>query len=204
MRARQHVNPLGVGFETFRGEAPRLSPGLPVDVEIGCAEAQFLFELAERDPDRVYLGFEVRNHLVDWVNQQAAERGLPVQAIFGHANHHLAAVLPPHSVARVFLNFPDPWFKRRHRKRRLIDAELIDDIHHILAPDGELFFQSDVWSVALDAMDTIERQDHLFTNCAGAWSFWKQGNPYRARSWREAHCEAHGLPIWRLRYVPAG
>ena len=201
MRARQHVNPLGLSFEEFRGDAPRLIDGRPVDIEIGCAEAQFLFELAEQDPGRSYLGFEVRSHLVDWVNQQASQRGLPVQAIFANANFHLASLFAPGSVARVFLNFPDPWFKRRHRKRRMIDADLVADIHAVLAAGGELFFQSDVWAVALDAMETIERQDHRFENRAGPWSFWRHGNPIGARSWREAHCEAEGLPIWRLYFT---
>ena len=46
----------------------------------------------------------------------------------------------------------------------------------------------------------IERLDHLYENRAGGWSFWKDGNPYGARSWRECHCEEQGLPIWRIWY----
>jgi tRNA (guanine-N7-)-methyltransferase len=200
MRARQHVNPLGLSFDTFRGEAPRLIPGRPIEVEIGCAEAQFLFERAAIDPDRVYLGFEVRDHLVDEVNEQAAELGVPVQAIFANANKHLRSLLPAASVARLFLNFPDPWFKNRHRKRRMIDAELVDAIAQVAEPGADILVQSDVWHVALEAMDLFERRDDVFENMAGSWSFWRQGNPFGARSWREAHCIADGLPIWRIRY----
>jgi tRNA (guanine-N7-)-methyltransferase len=82
----------------------------------------------------------------------------------------------------------------------MIDEALIRDIHQILEPGGELFFQSDIWDLALDSMDMIERLDELYENRAGSWSFWRRGNPYGVRSWREAHCEEAGLPIWRLWY----
>lgn len=204
MRIRQHVNPLGLFFEELRGQAPELEPGREVELEIGCAEAQFLFERAAKDASRCYVGLEIRNDLVDRVNQAAEARDLPVQAVFCHANRHLRMLFEAGSVRRVYLNFPDPWFKRRHQKRRMIDQGLLRDVHHVLAPGGELFFQSDVWDVALDTLDLLERLDDLFENRAGSWSFWKQGNPYGARSWRERHCQDEGLPIWRLWYRKAG
>jgi hypothetical protein len=60
--------------------------------------------------------------------------------------------------------------------------------------------QSDVWDVALDAMEWFERRDELFANMAGPWTFWREGNPYGVRSWREQNAEETGLPIWRIRY----
>ncbi|HLU66980.1 MAG TPA: hypothetical protein VKZ63_11930 [Kofleriaceae bacterium] len=199
-RRRQHVNPLGLGFERFRGVRPELPAGRPVEVEIGCADAQFLFERAAREPDRTYVGLEIRHQLVDDVNARAAAEGAPVQAVFAHANHHLSDLFRPGAISRVFVNFPDPWFKRRHHKRRLMDEPLARDIHRVLAPGGELLFQSDVWDIALDAMGVLDALDDLYANLAGPWSFWKGANPYGARSWREAHCEEEGLPIWRLLY----
>ncbi len=202
LRIRQHVNPLNLGFTEFRGEMPEIPRGRDVELEIGCAEAQFLFERAERAPERTYIGLEIREQLVNFVNHEARERALPVRAVFCNANHHLRQMFAPHSVQRVYVNFPDPWFKRRHRKRRMLDGYLAQAIHGIVARDGEVFFQSDVWDVALDAMETFERLDGLYANRAGAWSFWRQGNPYGVRSWREMHCEETGLPIWRLWYRP--
>ena len=57
--------------------------------------------------------------------------------------------------------------------------------------------QSDVWDIALDAMSTFER-DERFANVAGEWTFWRGGNPYGVRSWREQNAEETGLPIWRI------
>lgn len=203
-RVRQHVNPLGLAFEDFRGTMPTIDRNREVELEIGCASAQFLFERAARDQTRMYVGMEIRDQLVDGVNDEARARDLPVYGVFCNANNHLKKLLEPGSIQRVYLNFPDPWFKKRHRKRRMIDERLVRDVHTVLVPDGELFFQSDVWDVALDTLDIIERLDDLFENRAGPWSFWKQGNPYGARSWREDHCEQLGLPIWRIWYRRIG
>ena len=199
MRIRQHVNPLGLHFEEFRGERPRLEAGRPVELEIGCAEAQFLFERAERDPARSYVGLEIREDLVRLVNRRARTSGLPVHAVFCHAQLHLPDLFPPGSVERVYVNFPDPWFKRRHQKRRMVDAVLADAIARVTRPGADVFVQTDVWAIALDAMSVLER-DGRFANAAGEWSFWRAGNPYGVRSWREQHAEETGLPIWRILY----
>ncbi|HTM22612.1 MAG TPA: hypothetical protein VL172_18950 [Kofleriaceae bacterium] len=201
MRLRQHVNPLGIAFVDLRAAPPQLPAGKPVELEIGCAEADFLFERAAGQPDGWYLGLDVRAGMVDLVNQRAAAAGVPVQAVFCNANLHLRRLLPAGRVARVFLNFPDPWFKMRHRKRRMIDDALARDIHRCCQRGAEVFVQTDVWSIALDAMGVFDRLDDLFDNQAGAWSFWKDGNPYGVRSGRERTCERDGKPIWRMLYA---
>jgi len=203
MRIRQHVNPRGLHFEQFRGEPPPDARGRPIEVEIGCAEAQFLFERAASDPERLYVGLELRQDLVRLVNRRARELGSPVHAVFCHAQLHMRDVFAPASVARVLVNFPDPWFKRRHHKRRMVDAALADAIAHVAVAGADVFVQTDVWDIALDALSTFER-DPRFANVAGEWTFWRGGNPYGARSWREQNAEATGLAIWRLRYAVTG
>ncbi len=200
-RIRQHVNPLATRFAEMDVTPPRLPRGGSVELEIGCADAQFLFERAAVKSG-CYIGLEIREELVHAVNQQARAAALPIEAIFCHANLHLERLFAPGRVDRVFLNFPDPCFKKRHRKRRMIDDGLGRAIHRVLAPEGELFFQSDVWEVALAVMDVFERLDSLFANQAGPWSFWKHGNPYGAKSWRERYVEGQSLPVWRLLYRP--
>ena len=197
MRVRQHVNPLDVFFETFRGTVPALRPGHPLELEIGCADAQFLFERAAQDPSRDFVGLEIREDLVQYVVKKAKKTGLHVQAVWCHAQLHMKQVFAPAVASRVYVNFPDPWFKRRHHVRRMVDSVLAEQIDYVLARDGELFVQTDVWDIAIDAMSAFEP---LFVNQAGEWTFWKQGNPYGVRSWREQNAEETGLPIWRLLY----
>lgn len=198
MRIRQHVNPNQVHFAQFRGVRPVLD-GRPIELEVGCADAQFLFERAARDPARQYVGLEIREDLVKQVNRRARSLGVPVQAVFCQAQLHMPELFAAASVDRVYVNFPDPWFKRRHHERRMVDAALADGIARVARPGADLFVQSDVWDIALDAMATFERDDR-FVNLAGEWTFWRAGNPYGVRSWREQNAEQTGLAIWRIRY----
>lgn len=199
MRIRQHVNPLQLHFERFRGDRPELVPERPIEVEIGCADAQFLFERAAADPERTYVGLEIREDLVKLVNKRARQAGAPVHAVFCQAQLHLDEVFGAAKVDRVFINFPDPWFKKKHHARRMVDDVLIDGIARIARSGAEVLVQSDVWDIALDAMFELER-DERFENRSGEWSFWKSGNPYGVRSWREQNAEETGLPIWRILY----
>ncbi len=178
---------------------------MPVEIELGCADARFLFERAPQHPGTFFVGMEIRQPLVDEVNEKARELGLDnLLAYYANINVELDELVPDGRLARVFVNFPDPWFKRKHHKRRLMTHELIEVIHRKLAPDGELFFQSDVWDLAIDAMAVIESIEgaKLFRNVLEEpWSFERE-NPYGARSLREVRCEERAMPIWRMRYRP--
>ncbi|MGE0546478.1 MAG: tRNA (guanosine(46)-N(7))-methyltransferase TrmB [Kofleriaceae bacterium] len=198
MRIRQHVNPTQAHFVRFRGAKP-VFDGRPVEVEIGCADAQFLFERAAQDPTRHYIGLEIREDLVKLVNKRAANTGAPVHAVFCQAQLHMAEIFAPGTIDRVYINFPDPWFKRRHHGRRMIDAALADGIAAGSREGAEILVQTDVWELALAGLSTFEI-DERFDNLAGEWAFWRTGNPYGVRSWREQNAEETGLPIWRLRY----
>jgi len=199
MRIRQHVNPKHLHFERFRGDVPVLPPDRPIEVEIGCADAQFLFERASRQPLASYIGLEIREDLVAYVNKKARAERLPVHAVFCQAQLHMPQIFGDRQVDRVFINFPDPWFKRRHHERRMVDPALVAAIGNVARRGADIFVQSDVWDIALDSMDAFERDDR-FTNVAGEWTFWREGNPYGVRSWREQNAEETGLTIWRIMY----
>jgi tRNA (guanine-N7-)-methyltransferase len=201
MRIRQHVNPNVTFFSTFHGERPALVADRPLEVEIGCADAQFLFERAVVDPGRQYVGLEIREDMVELVNKRAGKLAAPVVAVFCHAQKHLDEIFAPRTIDRVYINFPDPWFKRRHADRRMVDEELVCGLAPLVRAGGDVMIQSDVWEVALEAMDAFERHDDVFANLAGEWTFWRHGNPFGVRSWREQNAEETGLPIWRIRYV---
>lgn len=201
MRIRQHVNPNLPFFERLQVAPIVVDPARPLELEIGCADAQFLFERAAIEPGRDYVGLEIRDELVAAVNKRAAAARAPVRAVFCHAQRHLPQLLPPGSVDRVYVNFPDPWFKVRHADRRMVDDELAAGIVRALRPGGELMLQTDVWELALAGLSSFEPLDDVLANLAGPWSFWRAGNPYGVRSWREQNAEETGLPIWRLRYV---
>jgi tRNA (guanine-N7-)-methyltransferase len=203
-RVRHHVNPLRTPFQTRQLPMLELPAGADIDVELGCADARFLFELAPRHPDVTHVGLEIRAPLVKQVNQLAQEQQLAnLRAVFCNINVDLPSLFADGSLRTLFINFPDPWFKRRHQKRRLVNDELVPVLHDKLRRDGHLFFQSDVFDLALDAMVVLESAPHLFANLHGPWSFVRD-NPYAAKSLREVRCEERGMRIWRMCYRRVG
>ncbi|HEY3352801.1 MAG TPA: tRNA (guanosine(46)-N7)-methyltransferase TrmB [Polyangia bacterium] len=199
-RIRQHVNPLKLDYAVGCGARVALPPGRPVEVELGCADARFLFERAAVEPARFYVGVEIRAEMVAQVNRKARRLGdVPVLAVFANANIELPALFAPASVARFYVNFPDPWFKRRHHKRRVLTPELVTTLCDQLEPGGDLFFQSDVFDLALDAMEVLEGAAPGLVNAAGPWRFTRP-NPYGARSKRESTTERRGKRVWRMSY----
>ena len=198
-RLRQHVNPLKSDLLEIAG-VPRVTPapGQPLEVELGAAEAHFLVDRAQRDPDTLFVGVEIRRELVTWTNAEHARAGRGnVRCVFANMSVDMRRLFAAGSVRRFFLNFPDPWFKSRQHKRRVIGPQLIAEIHRALTDDGELYVQTDIFDLALEAMAALEAEPARFVNVYGGWSFCPE-NPYGAKSRRERQCEAENVKIWRL------
>lgn len=198
LRVRQHVNPFSLNHLETQAERLTLPGNRPVEVELGCAEGDFLFRRAQIRPGGHYLGIEIRRPLADKVNARALSEGFSqVQAVYANLLVDLDRLLSPVSVDVVHILFPDPWFKRRHRKRRVLNKDLAVQLARILKPGGLLFFQSDVFELALDALATLESLEAHFENRQGPWKFLRE-NPFGARSRREDRCLMEKIPIWRL------
>jgi tRNA (guanine-N7-)-methyltransferase len=201
-RIRQHVNPLSMRYITFLPDSVALTRDV-IEVELGCAEGEFLFRRAEQFPQHHIIGIEIREDLVEYINDEALR--IPdnqlITALFANLNHHLPLIFENNSVDRFFLNFPDPWFKKVHHKRRVISEKLVSEIIAALKPGGELFFQSDIFELAIDAMATLEEHGTPeFKNTMGEWTFLKD-NPFGAPTRRENAVSRKGGKIWRMLYT---
>ena len=205
MRIRQHVNPLKSDLLEIAG-VPRVAaaPGQTLEVELGAAEAHFLLDRARVAPAGLYVGVEIRRELVEWTNGELARAGVAnVRCVFANMSVDMPRLFTDGAVARFFLNFPDPWFKSRQHKRRVIGPALMDEIHRALRPGGELYVQTDIFDLALDAMAALEAAAPArFANARAPWSFLSE-NPYGAKSRRERQCESEGARVWRLLYQRA-
>jgi tRNA (guanine-N7-)-methyltransferase len=204
LRVRQHVNPLKSDLLEI-ADVPRVDapPGRALEVELGAAEAHFLFDRAAADRQTLFVGVEIRRELVAPANEEAAKRGLPnVRSVFANMSVDMPRLFASASVRRFFLNFPDPWFKSRQHKRRVIGAPLVADIARALAPGGELYVMTDIFALALEAMAELEASPH-YESARGSWTF-APDNPYGAKSRRERQCEDEGARVWRLLYRRLG
>jgi len=202
VRVRQHVNPLGVRYKE-----PVASPdwsgiykdlSRPFHLDIGSAHGHFLFAMAQQFSDLNFLGLEIRQPLVDFTNEQRDEQALDnLHFIFCSANSSLRSLLsslPTGALQYVTIQFPDPWFKRRHRKRRVVQPELVELIAQYLAPGGLFFLQSDIEEVAFDMRQHVRCHD-AFIEAEPAG--WYPSSPFLAQTEREVMTTEKGGAIYR-------
>jgi tRNA (guanine-N7-)-methyltransferase len=212
-KIRQHVNPLKSDLLTI-ADVPRIGApeGRFLEVELGSAESLFLIERARAVSDGYLVGVEIRREMIARADRCCAEAGQSeVRNVFANMSVDLPRLFAPGSVRRFHLNFPDPWWKSRQHKRRVVGATLIDDLAEALEAGGEISVMTDIFEIALEAMAVLETDPgRRFLNARAPWSFWPK-NPWAARSRRERQCELEGQKIWRLIYrkwapssVPAG
>lgn len=201
VRIHQHVNPLA----PFYRQAPKpvdvsaifSKPDHPLLLDIGCARGRFLLRMAKAEPSWNYLGIEIREPLVDEANRLAAETGLAnLHYSFCNAMlwlDRLLEDLPEGLLQMVTIQFPDPWFKKKHAKRRMVNEEMVETIARHLAPGGRVFIQTDIEFLA-EEMFTLFHSDHRFREAKAA------PNPFPVKTEREKAVEDKGLPVYRKQF----
>ncbi len=202
---RQHVNPLS-RFHLVPRPLPApaelfAAADLPLHLDIGCARGRFLLALADQDPRRNHLGVEIRRPLVEAAETDRQAAGLTnLRFLFCNATISLQdwlAALPTGRLALVTIQFPDPWFKTKHRKRQVLQPPLLAAIAAALAPDRELFLQSDVLG-AIEPMVALVEASGCFERPAGDARPWRSENPLALPTERETYVLNQGLPVYRV------
>ena len=140
-----------------RTEAPpRVSPAhldwagtfareAPVEIDIGSNKGRFLVATAKERPGVNLLGIEIRRSHVDLLRERARKHDLRnVRLLHADAAVAFWELVPAASVAVVHLYHPDPWWKARQKKRRLVTVEFVTDVARALLPEGELRVATDV------------------------------------------------------------
>ncbi len=204
---RQHVNPLSQFFQ-LPLELPSSSDlfqdeGLPIHLDIGSARGRFLLALASLHPNWNYLGVEIRQSLVNAANREKQQLGLDnLCFLFCNANVSLESWLMQLSkdqLQRVSIQFPDPWFKRRHHKRRVLQPSLLLAIASAMQPGREVFIQSDLLSV-IQPMAQVVEISCCFDRSPGSCDEWLSESPFNVSTEREKYALAKGLDIFRVIY----
>jgi tRNA (guanine-N7-)-methyltransferase len=117
----------------------------PVELEIGSGKGLFLANAASANPHHNFLGVELSRKYAQLAAIRIARRQLPNAKLWhGDAGFMLGRLVPEASLRAVHVYFPDPWWKRRHKKRRVFTAALVADIERALQPEGALRVASDV------------------------------------------------------------
>ena len=171
----------------------------PLHLDIGCARGRFILEMAQQFPERNFLGIEIRDPLVGDANQIRDELGLTnLHYLFANINTSLQSLLdslPTDKLAWVTIQFPDPWFKKRHQKRRVVQPELVDILARHTPLDTIFFLQSDVEEVALEMRENF--LEHESFHLAHG-DFWLAENIFPVPTEREIATQNKGQPVYRV------
>jgi tRNA (guanine-N7-)-methyltransferase len=117
----------------------------PLEVEIGSGKGLFLRTAAAARPEVDFLGIEVVAKYAQFAAAGLAKAGLSnAMVVHGDALRVFRELLPDEALAAVHVYFPDPWWKKRHKKRRVMRESLLLDVQRTLRPGGSLHFWTDV------------------------------------------------------------
>lgn len=180
-----YFEPLDVGT-MFPGRAD-----LPLEVDVGSGDGTFLIALAASDPERNFLGVERLLGRVRRTSRRAARIGLCNLRVLRVESHYVVRyLLPGQSVSVMHVMFPDPWPKRRHHPKRLIQTEFLDAAQAALKPGGEL-------RLTTDDLPYYKHMRKVFETHPGfAEEPWEPGPDYPQTDFEQLF-RAKGLPIYR-------
>lgn len=171
----------------------------PVVLEIGFGNGEQLVWGALHEPGRNFIGIEVHRPGVGRVlNALAAADADNVRVYHHDAVEVLQQEIAPASLDQVRIYFPDPWHKKKHNKRRLVQAPLLQLLASRVRPGGGLHMATD-WADYAEQMLAVADADPCWRNCAG------RGHYAERPGWRtQTHFEQRGLKlghgVWDLLY----
>jgi len=205
---RQHVNPLSKNFFEIDPIPPLNkvfeNPKLPLHLDVGCASGDFLFELALKNKNWNYLGIEIREKLVLNANLKIkSEEKKNLYFSFGNANNlfdHDENKSIFEFINSISFYFPDPWFKKKHHKRRVIQTELINLLSNSLQKGSLIFIKTDVHEL-FDHMECIISESIKFKKLKNQeLRFDESFNPDRIQTNREKYVILNKLKIYESIY----
>lgn len=164
----------------------------PVELDLGSGSGRFLIEAACRYSERNFFGVERLLGRVRKTLRSAGRLSLTnVRVMRLEVDYTVRYLLSPGSVSRLHLSFPDPWPKRRHHGRRLVDEDFLAASARALASAGELWIKTDHADYFRWITKAVDSQKNLFVSIP--WS-----EEYPATDFEESY-RSQNLPIFQLR-----
>jgi tRNA (guanine-N7-)-methyltransferase len=205
---RQHVNPLSKNFFEIDPIPPLNqvfeNPKLPLHLDIGCASGDFLFELSLKNKNWNYIGIEIREKLVLNANLKMKSReNKNLYFSFGNANNifnqsNNKSII--NFITSISFNFPDPWFKKKHHKRRVIQPKLINLLSNSMKRGSLIFIKTDVRDL-FDHMELTISESIKFKKIPyQEVKFYESFNPNRIQTNREKYVILNQLKIYESIY----
>ena len=174
------------------------SPG-PLELEIGSGAGAFALGHAARHPGIRYVAIEWRKKYARELEHRAQARGLTnLRVVEADARAVIPRLFAPGSLSGIHLQFPDPWWKRAHRKRAVLTPAFASMLRELAAPGGVFDLRTDVRSRGEEMLETLEAAG--WHNPLGPGAF-HPADPEEVPSSRERRYLERGEPVYRARLV---
>ena len=205
---RQHVNPLSKYFYDIEPIPPIKEifnqDKRPIHLDIGCGSGAFLFDLANQNKNWNYIGLEIREKLVDKAKLKLENESIDnLFFAFGNASYLIDDFINKFQVdivSSVSFNFPDPWFKKKHHKRRIIQPKLIYKIAQLMKNGGLISIKSDVEELFKYMDRTIINSKSFITYDCRYGEIIHFYNPTNLQTNRESYVRSKKLKVFEKLY----
>ena len=211
-KVRQHVNPLASAFQQpvvleknwLQRSFANMNPKEFI-VDIGCAKGSWALTMCENNPDINILGLEIRAPMVENCMIRKVKKGIQnVHFLSCNANVNVRNILSSINeqgikVNTITMQFPDPQFKERHKKRRLVNSIFVNDIASSISKDTQIFLQSDVEELILDMVSHFNNSIYFTpVNGYNIFNLHENISPFPIKTEREIATLAQTLPVYRM------
>ncbi len=169
----------------------------PLVLEIGFGMGDSLLHMAKAEPDKDFIGIEVHSPGVGRLISQAGLDGVKnLRVYMADAKDVMDDCIPVNAISRFQLYFPDPWHKKKHNKRRIVQAGFMDLVAKKIAPNGVVHLATD-WEAYADHMMEVMCDSKVFENSVSEYFFSKKPE-YRPETKFERRGERLGHGVWDI------
>ena len=174
-------------FDKHELEHPLFQKEGPYVLEICSGNGEWICRRAAKDPKNQYIAVEMQLKRVRKIWSKRTNQSLDnLQIVYGQAQDFCQFYVPKNTFSEIYINFPDPWPKKRHAKHRLVQPEFIQILHTLLAPGGTLTIVTDDIPYGLQIQDTLTSA--LWCPLCGLYnSLEEYGESYFGRLWESLH-----------------
>ncbi|NNM66965.1 MAG: tRNA (guanosine(46)-N7)-methyltransferase TrmB [Spirochaetales bacterium] len=160
-------------------------------VEIGFGNGEATVEIAQAHPETGFLGIEVHTPGFGQVLREIHSRDLKNLKVLRHDAVEVVAAFEPSSIDGFHIFFPDPWQKKRHHKRRLLQTAFLEQLIRALKPGGYLYIATDWEEYAYEILETLNQ----FSAISNPYKGWAAGLTWRPRTKFEKRGREENRPI---------
>jgi len=174
----------------------------PLTIEVGSGKGLFLTTASAARPDQVFLGIELAHKYARFAAARLARQGRAnAKIVCGDALRAFAQWLPDATAVAVHVYFPDPWWKKRHKKRRVMTGPFLADVQRVLQPGGALHFWTDVEEYFSSTLEILAAATSLDGPLAVAPQAATHDLDYRTHF--ERRMRLRDLPVYRAEFRKA-